>query len=198
MRVTGGRLAGRTLQVPKGLRIRTTQDQVRQALFNLVGDQVEGARVLDLFCGCGAVGIEALSRGAAHVTFVDRSGFSVEATRKNLQTLWGQTPQGLTPLTSQRSLPYRVIRADAVAAIGRLSREEQRYDLIFLDPPYGRGLARKSLNALGGCAIVSPAGWVIVEQDKRDPLPLSAPGTALTLQRIERYGDTALVIYTKQ
>lgn len=180
MRVTGGRLAGRTLQIPKGPRIRTTQDQVRQALFNLLGERVEGARVLDLFCGSGAVGIEALSRGAAHVTFVDRSGFSVAAVRENLR----RCQVDPTPL---------VIRADAVSAIGRLHRAGETFDVIILDPPYGRDLATKSLNALEACAIVSPSGWVIVEQDKRDPIP-----SGLSLQRVERYGDTALVIYARQ
>lgn len=187
MRVTGGRLAGRSLQIPKGPRIRSTQDQVRQALFNLLGERVEGARVLDLFCGSGAVGIEALSRGAAHVTLVDRSGFSVAAARQNLEALG---------LAGKMPLPYTLIRADALSAVGRLRRAGETFDLLFLDPPYGRGLATKALNALEACAIVSPSGWVIVEQDKRDPLPQTTSG--LLLQRIERYGDTALVIFTRQ
>ena len=187
MRVTGGRLAGRTLQIPKGPRIRSTQDQVRQALFNLLGEKVEGARVLDLFCGSGAVGIEALSRGAAHVTLVDRSGFSVAAARKNLEALFAR----------ETSLPYTLIRSDALSAVGRLEREGERFDLVFLDPPYGEGFPTKILNALGGCAIVSPSGWVVVEQDKRDPT-VEPSNPILSLQRIERYGDTVLIIYRRE
>ncbi len=209
MRVTGGRLAGRILQVPRGPRIRSTQDQVRQALFNLLGDRVEGARALDLFCGSGAVGIEALSRGAAHVTFVDRSGFCIEAVRKNLASFYA-APSARYPLRGpiqvarETPLAYTLIRADAAATIERLGRAGEKYDWVFLDPPYGRDLATKSLNALEACAIVSPSGWVIVEQDKRDPLPhpvpgtVKVPGTGFSLQRTERYGDTALVIYARQ
>ena len=196
MRVTGGRLAGRTLQLPKGPRIRSTQDQVRQALFNLLGERVEGARVLDLFCGSGAVGIEALSRGAAHVTFVDRSGFSVEATQTNLENLTS-VPGTAYPVPGTG---YRAMRADGVSAIGRLARAGKQFDLVFLDPPYGENLPTKTLKALGGCAIVAPSGWVVVEQEKRDPLVENPEGnsTQLLLQRVERYGDTALVIYQRQ
>jgi len=185
MRITGGRFAGRPLRMPRGPRIRATQERVRQALFNLLGERVAGARVLDLFCGCGAVGIEALSRGAARATFVDRSGFCVETVRKNLETLWGLTPRGQTP--------FALIRAEAEAAIRRLDRAGERFDLIFLDPPYGEDLVTKTLIALSRCAIVPPAGWIVVELHKRDPLP-----DLFKLQRIERYGDTALAIYERQ
>ena len=198
MRITGGQFVGRTLQIPKGPRVRSTQDQVRQALFNLLGDRVKGARVLDLFCGSGAVGIEALSRGAVHVTFVDRSGFSVRATEANLKNLTSVPGTEKEIGTRyQVNARYRVIRADAATAIGRLARAGELFDLVFLDPPYGRDLATKSLNALGACAIVFPSGCVVVEQDKRDPLIELKPGR-LAMQRIERYGDTALVIYTRQ
>lgn len=197
MRITGGRLAGRELVVPKGPRIRPTQDQVRQALFNLLGDAVRGARVLDLFSGSGALGIEALSRGASHVTFADRSGYCIQAVRANLEKLMGSDLQKLcrdqTPMVS-------ILRSDVGQALRRLDREGRQFNLVLLDPPYGADLARKTLMALTRCAIVGPAGWVVVEGDKRDPLPADAAssGCRLVLQRLEQYGDTALALYRRQ
>ena len=191
MRVTGGELLGRRLQMPKGPAIRPTLEHVRQALFNLVGSRIRGAKVLDLFSGSGALGIEALSRGAAEVTFVDRSFFCIQAIEANLTSL---------SLDSLRPTPFTLLRTDAITAIRRLSREEVPFDLVLLDPPYGKHLARKSLNALGRYAIVSKSGLVVAEHDKRDPLPPSIQGKEmnLLLQRTERYGDTVLTIYVRQ
>ena len=188
MRITGGVWAGRRLQLPKGPHIRPTQDQVRQALFNLLGETIQGARILDLFCGSGALGLEALSRGASHVTFVDRSPFCIRAVGSNLE--------GLSPVTGSTTLR----RSDAIQAIRRLHRAGEQFDLIFLDPPYGGNLARKTLIALSRYVIVSTAGWVIVEHDKRDPLSEEWSGeeNRLISQRIERYGDTALTLYRRQ
>jgi 16S rRNA (guanine(966)-N(2))-methyltransferase RsmD len=185
MRITAGEFAGRVIQAPKGPPIRPTSDQVRQALFNLLGGQVQGARVLDLFSGSGALGIEALSRQAAEVTFVDRSFFCVQAIEANLQAL--------SVATSRCS----VIRAEMLTAIRRLAREEACFDLVLLDPPYGHGLARKSLNALLQYAILSPAGLVVAEHDKRDSLPDQIEGKSgrLILKRRQRYGDTVLTFY---
>lgn len=202
MRITGGRYAGRRLTVPKGPRIRETTDQTRKNLFNLLGDRVAGARVLDLFCGTGSLGLEALSRGAAHVTFVDHSQFCLAAVRENLGGLLGDTGRGTRVRRSlgEGGRDTFVIRADALNAIRRLGQRGTLFDLIFLDPPYDRELARKSLNNLGRYAIVSPSGLVIAEHGKRDSLPASVEGEAsrLVLQRQARYGDTALTIYQKQ
>lgn len=191
MRVTGGLFAGRHLEMPKGPVIRPTLDHVRQALFNLLGNRVKEAQVLDLFSGSGALGIEALSRGATHVTFVDRSFFCIEAIKANLESL--SLEQSSAPL-------FTVIRAEVLTAIRRLRREGAAVELVFLDPPYGHHLARKSLNALGEYVIVSPLGLVVAEHDKRDPLPnqIKGKGCSLVLQRQERYGDTALTIYERQ
>lgn len=192
MRLTGGELSGRILETPKGPRIRPTQDQVRAALFNILGAGVAGTRVLDLFAGSGAMGIEALSRGAAHATFVDQSLFCVRAIRENLDRLIDKTAAG--------GPRFSVIRSDAVAAIWKLAGQGSQFDGVILDPPYGSDLARKTLNALGGCAIVSAAGWVVVEHDKRDSLPSEIEGEAsrFVSQRIEPYGDTALTFYRRQ
>ena len=190
MRVTGGEFAGRLIQAPKGPAIRPTLDHVRQALFNLVGARITGAKVLDLFAGSGALGIEALSRGAAHATFVDRSFFCAQAIEANLQSLGCQVDP----------TPFTLIRAEVLTAIRRFKRETQLFDLILLDPPYGKHLARKSLNALGDYAIVGQLGLVVAETDKRDSLPEQIRGkeAKLFLQRSVRYGDTALSFYSRQ
>ncbi len=190
MRITGGRFGGRHLQMPKGPAIRPTLDHVRQAIFNLLGERVKGARVLDLFSGTGALGNEALSRGASHVTFVERSFFCVQAVEENLKALSFEKEP---PRTA-------IIRAEAVTGIRKLFREEALFDLVFLDPPYGHRWVRISLNALTQYAIVSPLGLVVAEQDKRDPLPPSVEGkeVRLVLGRHQRYGDTVLAFYERQ
>lgn len=185
-RITGGRFSSRRLAFPKGPPIRPTLDQVRQAIFNLLGSRVVGARVLDLFSGSGALGIEALSRGASFVLFVDRSFFCVQAIRENLEQL---------PAEPAR---VEVVRAELLTALRRLHRQgESRFDLVFADPPYGKDLARKTLIALTRYAIVSPQGLVVLEHDKRDLLPPEVSGSEgrFLLQRSQRYGDTAVALY---
>ena len=190
MRVTGGLYAGRTLALPKGPRIRPTQDQVRQALFNILGDTVQGARVLDLFAGSGALGIECLSRGASHATFVDRSGFCIAAIEINLESLLGRS--------SWESSSF--LKADTLFALPKLAAKNKHFDLVFLDPPYEKDSARKALSALCRCAIVSETGWVVAEENKRVSLPqaFGDSESRLMSQRIEIYGDTALAFYARQ
>lgn len=185
MRVTAGLYAGRQLAAPKGPRVRPTQDQVRQALFNILGPRVEGSRWLDLYAGSGAIGIEALSRGAAHATFVDRSVYCIHAVKDNLKALG-------VPATQTQ-----ILKADSAAAIEKLASQGQQFDFVQLDPPYDGDLARKTLSALCRYAIVAGTGWVITEHAKRDPLPpeFEGPARHLKLQRIETYGDTALAFY---
>lgn len=195
MRITAGKHVGRTVAPPKGPRIRPTQDHVRQALFNILGARIQGARVLDLFAGSGALGIEALSRGAAHATFVDRSGFCVAAIEANLKNL-------ISVPGTERAIGtwYRVstlVKADVLSAIRKLAVRGQSFNLVLLDPPYSKDLARKTLIALCQGAIVSQSGWVVVESAKRDPLPpaFKESGSRLVMQRVEKYGDTALTFY---
>ncbi|MBI3318832.1 MAG: 16S rRNA (guanine(966)-N(2))-methyltransferase RsmD [Candidatus Omnitrophica bacterium] len=190
MRVTGGQFRGLSLQAPKGPEIRPTLDHVRQAIFNLIGPKVERSRVLDLFSGSGALGIEALSRGAARVTFVDRSYFSIQAIEANLASLAGA---GLDPSR------FEVHRSEVLTALRQMRREGELFDIVLLDPPYGRGFARKTLNGLTQYVIVAESGWVVAEHDKRDSLPpkLTGKSAELVLQRQARYGDTALTLYRR-
>ncbi len=168
MRVIAGTHKGRRLVAPKGA--RPTSDRVREALFSILGD-VEGTRVLDLFAGSGALGIEALSRGAATATFVDDDAAAVRTVKRNLEGA-------------------DVRRQDAIRFLGSASRDAREYDLVFLDPPYR--LAARLGSALSEALppVLAPGATVVAESDRRAPLALALP-----LQDERRYGDTLIRIF---
>jgi 16S rRNA (guanine966-N2)-methyltransferase len=175
MRVIAGRWGGRRLTAPPGDATRPTSDRVREALFSVLGARVGGARVLDLFAGSGALGIEALSRGAAEATFVDSAPAAIRAVRANLEAL---------------GIEAAVRRADARRFLDSASGAARQYDLVFLDPPYrltGR-LGRELTAALP--AVLAPGAAVVAESDRRAPLELG-----LDLLDERRYGDTLIRIY---
>jgi 16S rRNA (guanine966-N2)-methyltransferase len=156
--------------------LRPTSDKLRETLFNVLATRMEGARVLDGFAGTGAVGIEALSRGAAHVTFVERDARAVRLIEKNLDRVG---------LAADR---HAIIRADLAGALRLLAKEE--FDIIFLDPPYGAGLTA-ALDAVA--SIVGPETLLVIEHAKRD----AAPEQSGTLARTRNLtsGDSALTFY---
>jgi 16S rRNA (guanine966-N2)-methyltransferase len=180
MRVIAGTLRGRRLSAPKGReRTRPTSDRVREAVFAMLGD-VGGASVLDLFAGTGALGIEALSRGAERAVFVERERAALQALRANLDDL------GL-------AAPRAELRAgEALAALRGARKRGETYDLVFVDPPYG--LASELQGPLSATlpGALEPQARVVAESDRRSPLTL-AP--ALGLLRERRYGDTLIAIY---
>jgi 16S rRNA (guanine966-N2)-methyltransferase len=178
MRVIAGRYGGRRLADPPGAGVRPTSDRVREARFSALGD-VSGLRVLDLFAGTGALGIEALSRGATCVVFVDQARASVGVLRRNLREL-GLDTEPETAL---------VVRADTSAAIRRMGRAGERFDLVFLDPPYDSEQAQPALEALMEADLVDADGEVVLEASRRHSLP-SVAGLALLEER--RYGDTLI------
>jgi 16S rRNA (guanine966-N2)-methyltransferase len=177
VRVVAGRLGGRRLRAPRGRDTRPTSDRVREALFSMLGS-VEGERVLDLFAGSGALAIEALSRGAASATLVERDARAAGVIRANLEAL---------ELGSDEA---RVVHATADVALRDASRSGDTYDLVLLDPPYrdatawGRELAR----ALP--AVLAPNARVVAESDRRAPLGLDLP-----VVRERHYGDTLIRIH---
>jgi 16S rRNA (guanine966-N2)-methyltransferase len=175
MRVIAGRWGGRRLQAPPGDATRPTSDRVREALFSVLGDRVDGARVLDLFAGSGALGIEALSRGAAHATFVDSAPAAIRSLRANLSALGADA---------------EVRRADARRFLGAASANGRHYDLVFLDPPYR--LAGRLGGELAAAlpAVLAPGAMVVTESDRRAPLELE-----LELIDERRYGDTLIRIH---
>jgi 16S rRNA (guanine(966)-N(2))-methyltransferase RsmD len=175
VRVVAGVYGGRRLVAPPGDATRPTSDRVREALFSVLGPAVAGARVLDLFAGSGALGIEALSRGAASVVFVDRALAAIKAVRTNLSAL---------------GIEADVRRLEARAALRAASARAEAYDLVFLDPPYRRAgaLGLKLSEALP--AVLAPGARVVSESDRREPLELAL---ALTDERY--YGDTVIRIH---
>src|SRR5215204_512227 len=155
MRVIAGAYGGRRLQAPPGTDTRPTADRVREALFSILGARVEGARVLDLFAGSGALGLEALSRGAAQVTFVESAPAALAALRANLAALGAGA---------------EVVRADALRWLHAASRGARQYDLVFLDPPYRRAAELGAPLSDPLPAVLAPGALVVAESDRRAPL----------------------------
>jgi 16S rRNA (guanine966-N2)-methyltransferase len=180
MKVLAGALKGRRLETPRGTTTRPTADQVRIALMDTLTPRLPGARVLDLFAGAGGVGLEALSRGAAHATFVERDTRAVAALRANVETL-GVAAQA------------RVERADVRVALERLAREEARFDIVFLDPPYEDDTVTPTLERLGAFALLAADGVVIAQHlTKRAP---PAENGRLSAFRTRRFGETTLTFF---
>ncbi|HWD85928.1 MAG TPA: 16S rRNA (guanine(966)-N(2))-methyltransferase RsmD [Solirubrobacteraceae bacterium] len=174
MRVISGSRRGATLRAPRGQDVRPTSDRVREALFSVLAD-VDGEHVLDLFAGSGALGIEALSRGAASAVFVDRAPAALAAVRANLSAL---------------HLAGDVRSAEAVRFLTTAPDGGRLYDLVFIDPPYRQARALgPELSAVLPPALSSQAR-VVVESDRRAPLDLQLP---LSFER--RYGDTVIRIH---
>ncbi len=182
MRIIAGEFKGRRLAPVKG-RIRPTSDKVREALFSILGPEVEGAAVLDLFAGTGALALEALSRGAREAVLVEDQAAALEVLRRNLETL------GVAERT--RVLPVPVQRA-----LNTLAGRGEKFNLVFLDPPYGRGLAGATLKALAAAGLLAPEAVVVAEHSPREILPEHLGH--LRLSRSRRYGDTQVAFYRLQ
>ncbi|WP_454616894.1 16S rRNA (guanine(966)-N(2))-methyltransferase RsmD [Bradyrhizobium cenepequi] len=179
MRVVGGRLKGRNLAAPSSRDIRPTADRLRESVFNILvhayDDPIEGARVLDLFAGTGALGVEAVSRGAKFALFVDNGAEARALLRNNVESL------GLGGVT-------KVFRRDATN-LGPAHPVEP-FSLVFLDPPYGKGLAEKALASLRDGAWLTPGALVVVEEAKA--AAFTAPEGFEELER-RAYDDTEFV-----
>ena len=180
MRIVGGALRGRTLAAPKSQAIRPTADRLRESLFNILshayGDPTSGARVLDLFAGTGALGIEAVSRGAAFALFVDEAAEARALLRENLTTL------GLGGVT-------RIFRRDATK-LG-VADPVEPFSLAFLDPPYGKNLAAKALASARGGGWLAPDALIVVEEAVKSAF--AAPEGFAELER-RAYDDTEFII----
>jgi 16S rRNA (guanine966-N2)-methyltransferase len=174
MRIVGGQLGGRSLRAPRGTTTRPTSDRVREAVFSILGD-ISGARVLDLFAGSGAMGFEALSRGALEATLVDISAGAIAVILQNVKGL---------------AVGAEVRQMSAIAFLERASAQRRQYDLVFLDPPYrlaGELGARLSATLP---PVLAPDARVVSESDRRSPLELEMP-----LESERRYGDTLIRIH---
>ncbi|MSO69220.1 MAG: 16S rRNA (guanine(966)-N(2))-methyltransferase RsmD [Alphaproteobacteria bacterium] len=180
MRVVAGRLKGRRLDAPEGRDIRPTADKARQAIFNIIEhgtltDQtLDGARVLDVFAGTGALGIEALSRGAAHCTFVEHNRAALAALEANLKAC------GLGPSEA------RVLQGNAVS----LAHSNTPADFAFLDPPYGEDLAAPALQVLGARGWLKDGALCVLELGRQDAF---TPPTGFSLLDERRYGAARIL-----
>ena len=180
MRIISGRFKGRVIQMPKG--IRPTSDKVREALFDILKAHIKGASFLDLYCGSGAVGIEAFSRGAERISFVDNNFKCIATLKKNLQSL--------------EILDLSIIdiyKMDALRSLTALEKSSMSFDIVFLDPPYYKNLAKNTLRAISNCDILARNAIVVLELYKKEKLPEKA--RSLKKFRTSKYGDTKLVFF---
>jgi len=180
MRVIAGSHRGRRLSGPQGTVLRPTSDKVREALFSILGTQVSGGRFLDLYAGTGAVGIEALSRGASAVTFVESDPKAVQLLQKNLRTC-------------QLLDRAQICEGQAAAFLERTDWWGGPYDVLFADPPYSALDELDILIHAWRPGLLSERAVVIIEQDSRTELPASIDHAALVRRYV--YGDTALHLY---
>jgi len=182
MRVVAGEFKSRTVKPPKGVNIRMTLDKVKEAIFDILGNSVEGSAFLDLYAGSGNVGIEAMSRGAERVFFVDNNPKCVKTIEGNLNSL------GLLGLEKCQVLFY-----EAFKAVDYFKKNDIKFDFVFIDPPYYKEIAKKTLNYISDCAILHRNAFVLVEHYKKDELPQSCG--KLSLAKARAYGDTVLSFF---
>lgn len=182
MRIIGGKFRGRTIEMPKV--IRPTSDKVREALFEILKNRINGSVFLDLYCGSGAMGIEALSRGAGRVSFVDSSPRNITIVRKNLTSL------GLSDVSC-----FNIYKKDALKVLLDFKESGLKFDIIFLDPPYHNDMAKNSLIAISNYDILARNTIIVAEIYKKEGLPESVG--SLKKIRSSRYGDTMLEFFVK-
>jgi len=182
MRVIGGIKGSRKLRSSRSKFLRPTMDRVRESIFNILGKEVINARFLDLFAGTGSVGIEALSRGAREVFFVERDYKIAEVLKKNLHDLGFEGEN-------------RILKMDFAKAIKSLSGEERKFDIIYIDPPYGSGFSLQSMELLAEFDILKDNGIVLVEHFHKDRLQENF--RSLKLFRVRKFGDTCISIFKK-
>jgi 16S rRNA (guanine966-N2)-methyltransferase len=181
MRIVSGKLGGRKLYSSRGDRIRPTSDRVREAVFNILGARVTDTTVLDLFAGTGALGIEAFSRGARTVVCIDNGQAAIGTIQKNLHTL-------------DLEKEIKVIKWDIARNLNCLQAPTPVYDLVFMDPPYERGLVEKALENLHRSQSVRRGASLVVEHSRRETLPENITFLELADQR--KYGKTLVSFLT--
>jgi 16S rRNA (guanine966-N2)-methyltransferase len=181
MRIITGTSKGRRLATPKSQAIRPTSDRVKESIFNILGKEVEGKIVLDLFAGTGNLGIEALSRGAKKALFVENGRQALRLIQRNL---------------SQCGMKERseILSKDVSRAIGILNQRGESFDLILMDPPYEKGLIQKTLIKLHSNRIYHEDSILLIEHDRREPIPKTLEGW--TLIRQQGIGDTVISFLT--
>jgi 16S rRNA (guanine966-N2)-methyltransferase len=177
MRIIGGEAKGRSIRCPRGCRIRPTTDRVKESLFAIL-HLIAGSRFLDVFAGCGNIGLEALSRGACFAAFIEREARLVQAIRGNLQVLGYE----------KRA---EIMMADAAPGMRRLGERDARFDVVFADPPYDEGFLAGLVTSLEGKDILAEDGIVVIQHSVRE-MPEASQMHKMVVADQRRYGDTML------
>ncbi len=175
MRIIAGRYRGRRLRAPGGRSIRPTSDRLRETIFNIIGADIQGQNIVDIFAGTGAMGIEALSRGAAHAVFIDKDPRALECVRTNI------VPLDIAP-------QWEIIRCDVGRNLSCLGAFARHFDCAFVDPPYNKGLAARSLGHLTASGAMRAGGLIVLEHALTEKLDINLAPLILWDQR--RYGKT--------
>lgn len=185
MYIIGGKHKKRRLVTPKSAEVRPSASQLREALFNICQQSIEGAQFLDLFAGSGGIGLEALSRGAKGSTFVENNRSSLISLRKNIETLHEEENA-------------RILSFDVFEALKRLDKENRKFDIIFADPPYGtkeHSLSNQVLEAIASSSLLSKEGMLFLEDALEASSQDVSLGGTLELVSVRRYGRAALRHY---
>ncbi len=177
MRIITGSAKGIRLNAPRGFETRPTTDRVKESVFNILGDIVVDAQVLDIFAGTGNLGLEALSRGATAAVFIDSSIESIKIIKENAQR---------TKLIEQTE----IYRNDVIRALDRFVETSRSFDLIFCDPPYNKGLVEIVLKKIENNSILKPQGILVIEHSKHEKI--TDQWSNLQLRRVEQYGETLI------
>ena len=177
MRIITGKARGLKLTTPKNMDVRPTSDRVKESLFNIIGTKIVGTHVLDLFAGTGNLGLEAWSRGAAKIVFIDESQASLQLVRSNIAK-------------AKAEKETTVIKGNAVKVIADLAARGERFDFIFCDPPYNKGLPAQIIEQVAKYDIVISGGYLIVEHSQHEIL--SDLPIKFEIIRSEKYGETLI------
>lgn len=181
MRIITGSAKGTRLKAPRGLDTRPTTDRVKESIFNILGNAVDQAVVLDLYAGTGGLGLEALSRGATRAVFVDQSLASIAVIKDNIEC---------TRMTAKAE----IIKGDVVKTLERLTEKQALFDIVFCDPPYNKGYVTKVLQKLDSGTLLNQQSILIIEHSRHETLN-DIPWKKLILKRNERYGETVVSFF---
>jgi 16S rRNA (guanine966-N2)-methyltransferase len=180
VRIISGQHKGRRLTAGRKAKVRPTSDRVKESVFNVLREEVAGKRILDLFAGAGSFGIEALSRGAESVTFVDASFQSIKILRKNLKSL---------DLEEKAT----ILRTDGLKALKKM---QQSFHLVFADPPYLKGFVRKIIDSIAQSDVLEKSGILVVEHHKKETFPSTEDKLPVLKQK--KFGDTVISFFLKK
>lgn len=183
MKVLGGKAKGRKIATVRGRKTRPTLQSVKKSIFDTLGTEVVGAKVLDLFAGTGSLGVEALSRGSKEVTFVEVNRRVLDKLRENLSLL-GFDKQS------------KLVNQDALRVVRRLWKEGIKYKIVFADPPYGNNLIFNIIEIFRVCDIFESGAFLVIEHSKKIDLPHQIGH--LTLSNTKKFGETCVSLYRKE